>query len=298
MPNVDLRHITDRIFVNEDISSPENRINLAIFHLQMDKDFHDYFMSKLGLPVDTVMYPVGNVGGGRPDFVLHREGDDIAFVEVELGQEDVQQQKRYGGHLRTFFVTGRRPSQSPLCLEDISTFLSSEIQQVQNSQVKVSAVYLIKLIREALSGANSASKRAPLSDKMLRHPFVVKLLDGLKQRSVPIVYESANLAPGTVLMDTVKEEGFSLRIYSPVSRSNSVSLLFISGGRQKVGFNPGEHYKTYLPHKANVVEDWIRFISRLVGYDINLLTNKKELLPLGKAYENLEKIADFVAGLA
>lgn len=39
--------MNDDIFVNEDISKPENRINLALFHLQMNSNFHNWFFNKL-----------------------------------------------------------------------------------------------------------------------------------------------------------------------------------------------------------------------------------------------------------
>ncbi|MCX6023158.1 MAG: DUF6508 domain-containing protein [Chloroflexi bacterium] len=58
------------LFVREDVSKPENRVNLALFSLMLVPQFRHRFLRELGLDVDSIVYPPRNVPGGRPDFVV------------------------------------------------------------------------------------------------------------------------------------------------------------------------------------------------------------------------------------
>ena len=76
---------TDDLFVNEDISKPENRVNLALFSLMQQDWFREWILKRLCLPTDAVVYPTTNVGSRRPDFKVERDGSELAMIEVELG---------------------------------------------------------------------------------------------------------------------------------------------------------------------------------------------------------------------
>ena len=45
------------VFVNEDVSKPENRVNLALFSLMQQTWFREWFLMKLELARDAVVYP-------------------------------------------------------------------------------------------------------------------------------------------------------------------------------------------------------------------------------------------------
>ncbi|MFZ2724759.1 MAG: hypothetical protein WAX77_00735 [Methylococcaceae bacterium] len=90
--------MNDDIFVNEDISKPENRVNLALFHLQMNDVFHQWFCERLQLPVTSIIYPTKNINANRADYIV-KEGDKIlAYIEVELGNENKPQLSSYEIH--------------------------------------------------------------------------------------------------------------------------------------------------------------------------------------------------------
>lgn len=91
----DLFDIRDNIFVNEDISKPENRVNLTLFHLQMDESFHIWFCSKLKIPISSILFPVKNSVGDRPDYIIKNNGLTIGYAEVELGDENISQLESY-----------------------------------------------------------------------------------------------------------------------------------------------------------------------------------------------------------
>ena len=78
---------TDDLFVKEDISKPENRVNLALFSLMQQDWFREWILKMLCLPTDAVVYPPTNVHGRRPDLKAIRDGSELAMIEVELGDE-------------------------------------------------------------------------------------------------------------------------------------------------------------------------------------------------------------------
>ena len=76
------------IFVNEDVSKPENRLNLAMLALLNVATFRQWFLHRLGLPEDAVVYPPQHIRGNlRPDYVVTSPDREAvhAWIEVELG---------------------------------------------------------------------------------------------------------------------------------------------------------------------------------------------------------------------
>ena len=45
------------LFVNEDVSKPENRVNLALFSLMLVRDIREWLLSRLSLPAESIVYP-------------------------------------------------------------------------------------------------------------------------------------------------------------------------------------------------------------------------------------------------
>ncbi len=59
------------IFVNEDISKPENGLNLVRLGLMKDPDFREWCVQRLHLSEDSVFYPPQNVMGNlRPGYLV------------------------------------------------------------------------------------------------------------------------------------------------------------------------------------------------------------------------------------
>ncbi len=116
------------IFVREDIAKPENRVNLALFHLQMDEGFHKWFCEELQLPVSAIIYPTENLSGDRPDLIVKDGDKTIGYIEVELGDENKSQLSTYrykyaNDKTKIFSITGKSFHNSDLSLEEISAFL-------------------------------------------------------------------------------------------------------------------------------------------------------------------------------
>ncbi len=262
------------IFVREDIAKPENRVNLALFHLQMDNTFHFWFCEKLGIPASSIIYPTENLSGDRPDFIIKNNDEIIGYIEVELGDENTSQLSSYkykyeSDSIKIFSITGKSSHAANLSLEEISNYLSDNIASLSNQQKKVSSLYLIKLI-DTYTNNNITYTRNPVSAEVLKRPFVNKLLSALENfKPVP---DQKRAEPGKYYIDTTSEKGFSFRVYSVEStlQTKTISLLSITKGRDFITFLSADKYRKYLNHKnESDVENWINFIQSKLQLPIN-----------------------------
>lgn len=96
------------VFINEDLSSNENRLNVALFHLLMIDEIKEFLMAELNiLNKDAVILPSTNVDSTsyRPDFkVIKLENNNeipLGYIEVELGKENKEQLDNYKELLKT-----------------------------------------------------------------------------------------------------------------------------------------------------------------------------------------------------
>lgn len=289
------------IFVSEDISKPENRLNLALFHLQMYEEFHIWFCENLGLPISAVIYPTENLSGDRPDFVVKNHNQVLGYIEVELGNENKSQLTNYqckyeSDDIKIFSITGKNIHNSDLSLEKISSFLSEKLHSIENQQKALSVKYLIKLIT-TYSNENISYSRNPVSEEVLHRPFVKKLLDAL-QNYKP--HESQNkIESGKYYCDTNGPEGFSFRVFTPTAKKKSTSLLSITKGRDHITFLSEEWYRKYLKHKSESdVTNWINFITETLSLPINHIKLKGRLnAPITTVEKNFEELVSVITKL-
>ena len=97
----DADSIDERIFVNEDLTHPENRINVALFGLMAQDWFRTWLLLRLGMPENAIVFPPTNAGAQRPDFTVEdpATGKTIGWVEVEIGTDEGQL-RRYKEYLK------------------------------------------------------------------------------------------------------------------------------------------------------------------------------------------------------
>ena len=259
-----------QIFTNEDTSKPENRVNLALFSLMQQNWFREWFLEKLSLPPDSILYPPTNERGARPDLKVETpDGSTKAWIEVELGTNMEQLEdygERYDEPIKA--IWGRRSDSGDLSLEEIRDFLSERIGSL-SPQTKVNVRHLRKLINEGLDGHSRSQTRSEVSEKMRNHPFVVGITERLGDK---LKYTTRRINPGELKADAIEKEGFSLRAFSPVSTTGSVFLLNISGGSQQVKFPNKAWLEKYLPvHRSTAIEEYVAFLNRM---NLNIDTGK------------------------
>jgi len=82
------------LFVAEDLSKPENRINVWLIAAMTVEPFWIEFAKEIGLALDCVMEP-RQWPGRRPDLTVFRNGEPVAIVECENFGANLQQNKAY-----------------------------------------------------------------------------------------------------------------------------------------------------------------------------------------------------------
>lgn len=163
------------LFVREHVSAPENRLNLALFALLNVPAFHAWFLRRLELPADSVVYPPQNVAGVRPDFVVVERGGGVrCWIEVELGPPDTAQLLNYhtlGGQVLCIAGT----DDGDLTLGEIAEAVG-QIEPGLNEQQKRSAEVLLDLIR-LLAGKAQAWNYAEPDGRLKQQPLITALVE-------------------------------------------------------------------------------------------------------------------------
>jgi hypothetical protein len=265
-------------FVREDLSRPENRINVAIFGLMNVPAFHDWLLDSLGFPPDAVMFPPLNTanegGAGRPDFEVRSASGQSAIgqVEVELtkNEEQIGRFRRMFPGQRVVALWGRRSSGGDLSLEDVAEFLD-KAKAWPNAQARVSALHLRKAIQDALHGARQSVGRATVTDEIWDSPLVVGLRAGVGARLEKFLPGMPALRPGEVRINTTdtgsNNMGLSVRVFSPRSglKDRSVSILNRSGGAHTIRFSSKTWLRYYLPSHHAVIDELAQLVDRMGG---------------------------------
>jgi len=287
----------DDLFVNEDISKPENRINLAIFHLLMINEFKSWFCKKLNIDLSSVIYPVKNSGGSRPDLIIKNDSKDIGCIEIELGSENLSQTQTYSfNYEKVYTICGLNKHNACLSLEEIKDYLRDFDIAKLNPQQSLSVKYLIKLIDTYIYGFGS-NVRTQISDKVSEHPFFKKIISSL---SDIVSTNISKIYLREIVIDTVKDEGFSLKVYSGLSTNKKLALISRSGGKDTVIFQSAQKYKKYLPNKPEPVNKWIEFVEIDLNGDITSLgENNRISIPIIKFdEEKMQKMITLIRSLA
>lgn len=255
------------LFLSEDLKKPENRINVALFGLMQQDWFRKWFLSELRLPADAVVYPPTNTKGARPDLKAMRpDGATLAWIEVEVGT-NVAQAEDYRQRYRPEPVKtlwGKQDSGGDLSLEEIANYLDH--QTALRPQIGINVQYLRKQIRQALGEHSQSSQRANVSDEMWEHyPLVVGLRKRLGNK---LERTTRRVRIGYLKADTVKEEGFSLRVHSDEAANKELSVMSITSGREEVGFPSLPKLQKYLPDHHHEI-DFYALVLGGVGLDIS-----------------------------
>nr|MBK7067913.1 hypothetical protein [Deltaproteobacteria bacterium] len=259
------------LFVREDLSKLENRINVALFGLLAVAWFHDWLVAPLGFFAAVVIYPttnvVGDQGSIRPDFVVkHAETEEIlAWIEVECWRDDAQL-ARFRSLLRerVIAIWGRTGTPADLGLDEIAAFLDAFDVGGEHPQVRHNLAHLRKLIGEVLDGAAARTyKPMPVADAVLQTPFVRALRDAL---GVLLSLDVGGpMRPGEIRANTRGERGFSLRVHSEAAGEHSLSILHQYDGQPKIKFLEGLVEPLSATEKERPSIDWWHWSRRWEG---------------------------------
>ncbi|MBU0711959.1 hypothetical protein KJ762_12405 [bacterium] len=286
------------VFANEDISKPENRINLSLFGLFLVDQFRKWFLTRLKLPADAVVFPSANLSGVRPDFAVHDKQDNpIAYIEVEIGDEDQAQLKNFRNstEYKIISITGKPEHNNDLSLLEIYEKLIDLKQSINSSQFnKNIAVFETLIVENVLGYDKNRYPRKTISDHMKKSTIVSNLF-----KSLPLIEDiEKNLYPGEFAIETRKENGFSLRLYSRNSTiRKSFAVMSQSGGRPQIIFPSKINLYKYLPDKKIKIEGYSKLLTDL-GCPIGNLPEKGQgRLKIDIVEKNISSIIEIIRDL-
>jgi hypothetical protein len=299
--------ITDQVFVNEDLSKLENRINVATFGLFNVDEFREWFLSRFEAPREAVIYPPATMikGGGplRPDFKItvpnSVQETVVCYVEVECDKDHIQLEnyRQKYRQTRVHALWGRKEyvdnGEARLSLEEVLDFLVRSGFTRSHTQQGICARYLRKLILRALSG--SIKKKyppAPVSEEMKQNEFVAALLGDL---GATVSFQPTGpFKPGQIRANTRKEDGFSLRVYSPKSLDHTASLLNITSGQSFVYFQSAEKLMQLLPERKEEIITLVDLVRQMGGDMISCKFRGKTKVPQEVALKRVDELGDLV----
>jgi len=287
----------------EDTSKPENRVNLTLFHLLMNDGVKEYIFSKLQLDNDCVVYPAPNLVteefdiGDRPDFKIERDGKLVGYIEVELGK-DIAQVNKYNqktaDHVRIYSIFGKPSDGGDLSLEEIYTYLkANQGTIIRGAQDYWSLKLLLKLIEYYIIEGNfkSNNKRASISETMRNSSLITALYEGIGIQNI-LDKESDKPEKGKLLLNTVGEGGFSVRVYARNSNTSSFSLMWRSGGRDTIYFPAYVKMEKYIANKQ-FIERYAKLLISLGCIDImNIGERQSTGLNIKKVEANMSELID------
>ena len=283
---------TDDLFVREDISKPENRVNLALFSVMQQDWFREWILNRLGLPSDAVVYPPMNVGARRPDLKVVRDGSELAMIEVELGTNRVQAEDYRDHFCKVKTIWGKREYGGDLSLEEVAEFVAGFLEEPGSlsPQTRINVQHLNKLIEEGLAGHSPSGERGPVSEEMWGHSLVVALRVRLGDR---LEATTKRVGIGCLKADTVGKQGFSLKV-NRRDKSKYVALLSINSGQDLI-FPSRQKLSRCLPNRQAEVDAYMSLVTTM-GCDVDVHgDNARPRLPLDA---NLEAVLGRVDELA
>lgn len=286
------------VFVNEDVSKPENRVNLALFSLMLIPSIRDWLLKELSLPQDSIVYPPQNSAGLRPDFVVvNPDNTVVAWIEVELGSENTAQLIAYrnGFQEPVRSIVGAETDRGDVSLEKIATALNSELSQNLDRQQTTNVGVFTTLV-STLAGYPQmftyTDPNAEIRNNSLIRALQAHLEDVLQYGAPPVI-------PGTAQVSTITQKGWTIRVYSKAAKGGSVSLLWDQTmGRSRVRVPSCKRLSRCFPTASTAIESYTVFFDEL-GVDIRTLAeaqsqaiDENRLLPVAA------RLADCIRDLA
>ena len=263
------------LFVREHVQAPENRLNLALFALLNVPAFQAWFLRRLYLTDDSLVYPPQNVAGGRPDLVaVHPGGRVLCWIEVELGPPDLAQ-------LNTYRSTLAEPVRciAGTATDDDDVIQLSEIadavRQIQPrlaGQQRLNAQVLLDLIG-LLAGKSGTWNYADPGDGLKQEPLIAALVERLSDQ---IIFDVPPLPPGKILLSTITQKGWTLRVHSRASKTDrSFSVMWNHAlGRGVVRVPSQAWLSRYLPN-GNAATEYMDFLAQAFEVDVSGLRERQ-----------------------
>ena len=149
-------------------------------------------------------------------------GEVRCWIEVELGPPDLAQLKNYRATLDEPVICIAGTADGDLSLGEIADGVR-QLQPEVDEQQKISAQVLLDLI-EQRAGKTETWNYADPEKGLRQEPLIAEMAARLPNR---IIFGTPPLLPGNVLVSTISQKAWTLRVYSHASKTDrSVSVMW------------------------------------------------------------------------
>lgn len=150
-------------------------------------------------------------------------------------------------------------------------------------------------------GGGSYDKEMPISEATWNYPFLNKLSELLKSKTI-IIGPPETPRPGCVYCATRMEGGFSLQIYSRYTHHKKVTLFYIksvSGKKvpsNKITFSSSKRYIDALQDRPEQLNEWLEFLINEKRLPINNLDDNGNYSCVIEIIErDIKRFADIIS---
>lgn len=285
------------VFVNEDVSKTENRLNLAILALLTVAPFRLWFLRNLALPEDSAVYPPQNIHGNlRPDYVVTSPDREFihAWIELELGEANAKQLAKYRDALdqRVISIVGAGRG-GDLTLQDIASYVA-ELLPALDPQAQVVGEMVTTLVSEWARQTKLTDYTDP-DDQLRERPAIQALLARLGDI---IGFGPPPVPRGRLKITTITQEGWSLRAFARGAKNKSIALMFCSSDGT-VRLHSIDALRYGLPEADVAIGDYANAIERHLNIKLGALEQwESEGVPEGAVVDALDDLAPIIRRLA
>ena len=279
-----MRTLRPEIFINEDLSKNENRVNLSLYSLMLIPAVREIFLYSLHLPNNSVIYPPQTTKGVRPDFVVCHENNVIAWIEAEFGSENQKQLNTYKElfYERVISITGNEGCSGDVSLNKIA----EKIRHIKgySPQQEIHVQGFNELVLN-LSHNNAYKEYTEPLDELRKLPIFQALINELG--AAVIYFGAPPVQNGRLLVTTITQSGWSIKVMTKEAAGNSFSLSW-STGNNLVRFPSKDKLLHYFPKSIDVVNQYVEFFLG-VNLDIrNLEPNQSLGIPLDLLEQHID----------
>ena len=249
-----LKDDLEKIFENEDITKPENRLNIALFHLLMIDEVKSFITEQLQLDPACVIYPPTNLKstGIRIDFAIEVNGEIIDYIESELysDEEQVEKYRKITGK-KIYTIYGKKEYQGAyLGLDELYwQCLLPFVKTLDRADQRYwSMLVPLKIIQQLVikGGRKKGSKRQKISKLIENHPIVKSIREKIPNEN--IIEWPNNLKKGCIKLDAIAEDSLSVRVYPQKKTKNGLRVITKSSKGDDIEF---PSYGTLLEYMKN-----------------------------------------------
>lgn len=264
-------------FFNEDLSKPENRINVALYGAQAIPAFWEKCREHLKLADDAVLRRVLLAGRqSRPDFQVIEGGRPTRWIEAELGGRNVDQLKRY--------------SEAKLDLPEVLSLVGPKVNRHGDPSLARIAE-IADEVAPSLATANPPAREVLTCLAEMIRRSITPEAKGPEDRPIPgrlmaLPWFAVAIAPlleldeaGFLLNRTTDPEALSLRLRAgPCVRcQGSFALLTRRGvGPDFLVPDPAEMERIFRAPLDKAVPHWRMLLDRVrPGWNVHIAGNRR-----------------------